>query len=85
MVIINEIKDEPCELFFYDQLVGIIYDEKQLLDVRQQIKNQELEGYYLILKSKNIRIDINSKRGLDDYPPGFFDTYDKQLKKFLGW
>lgn len=72
MVIINEIKDEPCELFFHEQLIGIVYDEKQLLDVRQQIKDQKLTGYYLILKSKDIRIDIDFNGDISYYPIGFF-------------
>lgn len=58
-------------------------NEHELYDIRLQIKNQELEGYYIVFE--NVRIYINIKGQLDHWPKGFFDLTDHYLSLLLDW
>lgn len=82
MVQIRDIKDIPCKLYGpNDEYIGEIVNILQFNDVRVQIKEQKLSGYYFIFEGEKISI---SKNGfLDKYPQGLFDTEDNLLCKLL--
>lgn len=72
MIQINKII--PPTLDIYDpsgNLLGTV-NEYEFLDIRVQIKNNQLSGYYLIFKGKKVRIDRNGE--LEEYPIGLLDT-----------
>ena len=56
-------------------------NEYELLDLRVQIKEANVWGYYLIFNGQKIRID---RRGeLEDYPIGLLDTMTYLLLKLI--
>jgi hypothetical protein len=72
MIHINKIT--PPTLDIYDpggKLLGTV-NEYELLDIRVQIKKEQISGYYLIFNDKKVRIDKNGE--LEEYPPGLLDT-----------
>lgn len=82
MVIIREIKNKSCQLYDpNDNLIGEFDSDLIFNDIRIQIKEQQLKGYYLIFEDKKIKIDSNGN--LASYPNGLFDTYIDQLCKLI--
>jgi hypothetical protein len=72
MIHINKIT--PPTLDIYDpsgNLLGTV-NEYEFLDIRVQIKKEQISGYYLIFNDKKVRIDKNGE--LEEYPPGLLDT-----------
>lgn len=56
----NELPNSEGSVFLYnekDELVGEIKNFYALLDVRKQIKEQKLKGYYITRDEKKSRID----------------------------
>ena len=62
--------------------VGTLKSFIDLMDLRIQIKEASIEGYYIIFEDTFVYID---KYGyLDEWPEGFYDTHDNQLNRILG-
>lgn len=78
MIEIRNIEDIPVKLCDPEgNCIGIIKTQLQFLDIRCQILNEKLEGYYIIFNEEVIMIDYNGR--LDSFPKGLFDTMDKFL------
>lgn len=84
---IREIKETPVELWYNNEKIGVIETELQLNDIRCQIKEQKLEGYYILFTQNDntIQINITEYGTLDNWPSGFFGTCEKQLMFLCGW
>lgn len=88
MIKIRKIKETICQLYDpQDNLVGTIRSELQLNDVRLQIKEQNISGYYIMWKDKGLdyHINIDRKGTLENWPVGFYDTAIGQCEKLLSW
>ncbi len=88
MITIRDISETPCHLYDPDNnLVGVIESYLSLVDVRIQIKNAKIGGYYITWKHDEMteRIDINANGELGHWPIGFFDALDKMLTVLIGW
>ncbi len=79
MIVIKRIREPRTQLFCS---AGNITNQLQLNDVRLQIKEQQLEGYYI--KYKDITIRINKYGELSEWPAGFYDKATKQLNELFG-
>ncbi len=86
----NNLKDKGRTILYNsdDQFVGIIENQYALLDIRNQIKEQKLNGYYMIywidnkVESDNYEIiEIDSDGMYSKHPEHFFDTSVKLLNK----
>lgn len=81
MIKIRNVK-ERIEVNLFDErsiYLGTLRTELQFLDVRLQIKEQKLEGYYFMWK--NIKIPIESNGVILDWPDGFFDLRTKMIQE----
>lgn len=79
---INHLQETPAELFTPDgKLVGSIHTVIDFLDVRIQIAQQHLSGYYLIFNNERINIDCYGE--MESYPNGLFDAITIQLAKII--
>lgn len=90
MITIRKIEESTAKLYGPDDvLIGEITSELQLYDVRCQIKEQGLGGYYLIWKDPNSGQDFEmwfNKRGqINHWPKGFFHKIDNYLHKLVDW
>ena len=78
----NKIKETPVKLYDPNHnLIGIIENDYAFMDVRIQIKEQQLEGYYVIFQKQKINITKHGR--CSSWPVGFFDTYNNLLTKIL--
>jgi len=85
MIKINTITEPVCSLFGpNDELIGEISSLFSLNDVRIQIMQQKLKGYYIIT-GKYERIEIDKNGNLDWWPKGFYDLIDDQMMTLLDW
>lgn len=56
-------------------------NEYELLDLRVQIREANVWGYYIVFNDRKVRID---RRGeLEDYPIGLLDTMTNLLFKLI--
>lgn len=79
---IKEFKEPICKLFNpKSELIGIIKSELQLTDIRVQIKELKLNGYFIHWKDEIIMIDSDGR--LNDWPDGFYDLHNDMLMKLL--
>jgi hypothetical protein len=82
------IKNFPVEKYpLYspkDELIEHV-DYFQFNDVRIQIKEQHLEGYYVLFNKdgQDRKIMITPDGGTDSYPSGFYSLIDDQLDRLL--
>jgi len=90
MIKINDIPQTMCFLYSPDnEFIGTIESEYSWNDVRVQIMEQKLEGYYVMFGTldngeyKNHKIEINSDGRCENWPDGFYDTTEKQLEKLF--
>lgn len=71
------------ELDERDEYIGSFESEDQFNDVRVQIKQNQLEGYYVYYNHRKIPIDKNG--GISEWPDGFFhDRTTRQLNYLIG-
>jgi len=78
----NNIKDKPCELYNPDgKWMWRINSELEFNDVRIQIKNQKLTGYYVYFKGQRHEIDSDGR--LITRQVGLFDTASNQMRALL--
>lgn len=83
MVKINKFTETKCFLHNDEQFIGEINSYLELTDVRIQIMEQKLEGYYIYWHAQKRVIPIDSRGNLCEWPKGFYDLYDKQLEKLI--
>lgn len=82
MIEIIKIEESKCELYdSEDNLIGVIDNELTFNDVRAQIKEQQLEGYYIVYKG--VRKDIDKDGRIAVWEEGFFDAFQKILFRLL--
>lgn len=86
MIRIRELEIEKNPLYSPDgELIGYM-DYPQFLDVRIQIKEKGLSGYYVLFTDSNNverKIFINPDGSTDSYPIGFYDLIDNQIDILL--
>ena len=80
-VIVKKIKIPKVDLYSPgDKHLGFL-NEYQFIDVRVQIKENKLSGYYVVFDGRKIKIDKNGE--LEDYPVGLFDQILNSLLKLF--
>ena len=84
----NDIKEEIC--FLYDNNDNFLFQidsNLKLNDVRIQIKDQKLDGYYVEYQEEgkycNTTIYISPEGRLNHWPEGFYRLFDEQLDRLL--
>lgn len=86
-LVVKRIVSPVVELHHWDKGFIAQVNEYELLDVRVQIKEKGLKGYYVIYVSQgdsnvhHICIDKNGE--MEYYPDGFYDTMKDLLLKLV--
>lgn len=80
---VNKIKPQTVEFFAPDGTSLGFLNEYEMLDLRCQIKEANVEGYYCLFE--HYMITVHPSGDMDCWPNGFFDTLDNLMNKFLGW
>lgn len=79
----NKFEDDKCDLYNSEgEFLWIIESQSELNDIRIQIKEKSLDGYYLIFEDQDEikhKIEINKSGQLSNWPRGFYDTWEWQL------
>ena len=85
-----EIKEINClvtQLYSPDgKLIGDIVNEYQMDDIRIQIAELDLSGYYFIWKkseTEEVKIDIDNLGKLSDFPSGLWDFSMQAFAKLV--
>ena len=74
----NNITEDPCDLYGPNgEYIGQIQNILSLYDVRCQIKENELTGYYIIFH--NEKLEINKYGILNPWPDDLFGKLDNYL------
>jgi len=81
MIKINDITLPTAKLYDPTGFCLGELNEYQFINVRIQIKNENVQGYYCIFNG--IVINIDEDGGVDHWPDGFFDYAYKNLKILL--
>ena len=86
MIEINRIPDfELCLYSSDNQFVGILRYDSELLDVLLQIRDANIDGYYLIdLSNNNCRIPIESTGFIHQAHP-FNNRNDNLMEQLVGF
>ena len=78
----NHIKEISCKLYNNDDIfIGRIKNHLALIDVKTQIKQQRLIGYYVTFEGNSYRINSDGVF-IDNLPDGFFDLAYKMALDF---
>jgi hypothetical protein len=78
---INKITPQTVEVFTpADRSMGFV-NEYEFNDLRIQIKEHKLDGYYLMFN--NIKHTIDKDGRVDTWSKGFFDLHEHQLMKII--
>ena len=77
MITYKKIPTQKVEVYSPSGVFFALVNEHELQDIRLQIKNQEVDGWYIVFNSE--RIDINIKGQLSNWPKGLFDLTDYYL------
>ena len=75
--------EQKCHLYDKDNIFIGLLNETQFYDVRLQIAQQKLVGYYLIFlldNDKEVRMDIDESGGVEP-TEGCFDQIPKIISK----
>lgn len=81
IIINNNIPQEVVQLYDNnDNFIGNIENELAFNDVRIQIKNKKLSGYYIVFENEKYEIDRYGR--LRVWPP-IYETYENQLSELL--
>lgn len=78
---INNLKDSFTILYGPQGHIGVIDNILDFYDVRVQIRENQLTGYYFGFDGEVIRIDKNGE--CESYPEGFFDKFSELAIKLL--
>ena len=86
MISYKKIEPQLVNVYDEDGFFATV-NELELYDIRVQIKNEEVKGFYILFPVDGVmnRIDINIKGQLSDWPKGFFDKTDHYLCLLLDW
>lgn len=78
---INYIPDQSCDLYAPDEtFIGVIQNEYSFNDIRIQIQQQQLSGYYVVWKELKIEIFGNGRYQCSE---GLYDTSLTQLSQII--
>ena len=81
-VVARDIKNDYCSIYKpNDELLVCTNNQLVYTDILAQIKEKQVDGYYVKFLGKKIPIDKNGT--LKEYPDGLFDKYTKLLTKLL--
>ena len=81
-IVVRNIKDEYCSI--YKPNAELLIHTNDLLifdDIRLQISEKQMNGYYVIFHDEKIAIDRNGT--LEKWPNGLFDKHEDILSKLL--
>lgn len=81
-IVVRNIKDEYCSI--YKPNGELLIHTNDLLifeDIRLQISEKQMNGYYVIFHDEKITIDRNGT--LEKWPNGLFDKHEDILSKLL--
>lgn len=80
----NKITEESCFLYGPDNvLIGEIKNDLAFLDVRCQVQDKKLKGYYIVFKNTRHNIDENGR--VLNYPQTLFVKNERYLEKLICW
>lgn len=86
MIEINYIPDFELCLYSPDnQFVGILSHDSELLDVQLQIRNEHVDGYYLVDLSNDNNIIIIDAEGNIPQRQQFNNRQDNLMKELMGF
>jgi len=82
---VNKIIEHTSKLYDPNgKFIGEITSHLELNDIRIQIKENKVDGYYIMWKD-DYRIFIDKYGRLDEWPKGFYDLFDDQLDALIDW
>ena len=82
MVKINRFPVQTVEVFTPDgESLGFV-NEIEFNDIKLQIAEQNLEGYYIMFEDKKINININGEI-MGQWPVGLFDIQLRQFRDLI--
>lgn len=77
-IYVRRIRSERCDLYSpKEEIIGSIFNEYELNDVRIQVAKKQVEGYYIMWKEHKIPIEKDGR--IENWPEGFYDMIEKQL------
>jgi hypothetical protein len=85
MIVIRKILTQTCKVYCpANELIGEV-NEHEFNDVRAQIKEQKLEGYYAIfdLKDGEYRFNIDSNGRSNDWTDETFGEFERICRRLL--
>jgi hypothetical protein len=80
-IVINKIEPQTVELYTPDNISLGFVNEYEFNDIRIQIKQKQVDGYYCMFNGHRFNIDKNGRS--KDWVVGFFDLFDNQLDKLI--
>lgn len=78
---VNKIKPQEVEVFNSDDKSLGFVNEYEFNDLRIQIAENNLEGYYVMFNDIKHPIDQNGR--IEDWSQGLFDLFEIQLSKLF--
>jgi hypothetical protein len=81
MIKINKIIPQTVEAFTPDNISLGFINEYEFNDLRIQLKENKVDGYYLMFNDLKHQIDKDGRLPL--WSKGFFDLQENQLMKLL--
>lgn len=81
MITVKKIEPQLVEHFDNNKNSLGFLNYEEHLDLRVQIKEQEVKGYFLKFKNECIRID--HKGTLEKYPDGMYETVTDYLMRLI--
>lgn len=81
MIQVNKITPQVVEHFDPDNNSLGFLNYEEHLDLRVQIKKEQIFGYYLVFNDKKIRLDLNGE--CEDYPIGLYETITNYLFQLI--
>ena len=81
-IVARDIKNEYCSIYKpNDELLVCTNNQLVYTDILVQIKEKQVDGYYIKFLGKRIPIDKNGT--LKEYPDGLFDKYTELIAKLI--
>lgn len=82
MIQLREIKDQMVDIYAPDgTLLGRTDNLLSFTDLRIQIMEAKVYGYYIMFEGQKVYIDENGR--LPEWPKGLFDIWDNQLDTLI--
>lgn len=82
MVTVHNIQNKPVKVYTpSDELLVETDNELVFTDIRLQIGEQRLEGYYIVFEGK--KVDIEPDGSIKKWPNGLFDIAITQMAKLI--